>query len=157
MNMPRKLFVVLSLAIMATGCKKMLDADLPRNYYLPAEVFSSDSLLKDAIWQLKKKIMNSFSFFNDRSSRLGGLAADELKNSITVNEDAPFLKNDIDPANPSIQSVWQDNYKDIHVLNQLIIGLSGNSKISPDLRTLILGEAYFLRALYYFYFINFFW
>ena len=156
MNMSRKLLVVLSLAIVATGCKKMLDADLPRNYYLPAEVFSSDSLLKDAIWQLKKKIMNSFSFFNGRSSRLGGLAADELKNSITVNEDAPFLKNDIDPANPSIQSVWQDNYKDIHVLNQLIIGLSGNSKISPDLRTLILGEAYFLRALYYFYFINFF-
>jgi hypothetical protein len=87
---------------------------------------------------------------------LGGLAADELRNSFIVNEDAPFLKNDIDPSNQLIQNIWQDNYRDIYVLNELIIGLSDNSKISPDLRSLVLGEAYFLRGLYYFYFVNFF-
>jgi starch-binding outer membrane protein, SusD/RagB family len=156
MNISRKLFVILSLAIIATGCNKILDPGLPQNYYLPADVFSNDSLLKDAIWHVKKKIMNSFSFFNGRSSRLGGLAADELKNSITVNEDVPFLKNDIHPSNQLIRNIWQDNYKDIYVLNELIMGLSDNPKISPDLRLLVLGEAYFLRGLYYFYFINFF-
>lgn len=49
------------------------------------------------------------------------------------------------------EMIWRDSYNGILRSNVVIENVSDNQNVSPELRSRLLGEAYFLRALYYFH------
>jgi len=53
-----------------------------------------------------------------------------------------------------VASRWQQTYEGIQRANTVILNVGNSSTISGDVKTEVLGEAKFLRALYYFFLLN---
>jgi starch-binding outer membrane protein, SusD/RagB family len=136
------------------SCNKLLDAGSPANKVITPQVYTSDSLAQAALIGVYYKMMYSFGPFNGYISRYCGLAADELNRTTTLDADQPFLTNTLTPDNNTIWFIWTNTYSYIYQCNDLIEGLTGANTITPALRNQLLGEAYFLRALSYYYLIN---
>jgi hypothetical protein len=136
------------------GCNKLLDAGSPPNKVITPQVYTSDSLAQAAIIGIYYRIMSSFGPLNGFMSRYCGLAADELNRTTTLDTDQPFLTNTITTDNPTTWQIWRSTYLYIYQCNDIIEGLTDANTITPSLRNQLLGEAYFLRALCYFYLVN---
>lgn len=136
------------------SCNKLLDAGSPANKVITPKVYTSDSLAQAALIGVYYKMMYSFGPFNGHISRYCGLAADELNRTTPLETDQPFLTNTLTPDNKTIWSVWTNIYSYIYQCNDIIEGLTGANTITPSLRNQLSGEAYFLRALCYFYLVN---
>ncbi|HUP11569.1 MAG TPA: RagB/SusD family nutrient uptake outer membrane protein, partial [Niastella sp.] len=134
-----------------TSCNKLLDPGAPANKVTTPQVYASDSLAQAALIGVYIKIMESFGPLNGYMSRFAGLAADELNRTSTSDVDQPFLTNVISPEDKTIRYIWTTFYSYIYQCNDLAEGLTTPNNITPALRSQLLGEAYFLRALCYFY------
>ena len=137
-----------------TGCNKLLDAGSPANKVVTSQIYTSDSLAQAALIGIYYKMMVNFGPFNGFVSRFAGLTADELNRGILLDQDLPFTTNTIPSDNNTIWYIWTNTYTYIYQCNDLIEGLTGTNTITPALRDQLLGEAYFLRALCYFYLVN---
>jgi hypothetical protein len=146
------LFVIWLLLI--TSCNKLLDAGSPANKVITSQVYASDSLALAALIGVYYKMMLNFGPFNGFMSRYPGLAADELNRTTVLDTDQPFLTNTITADNKTILFIWTNTYSYIYQCNDIVEGLTGTNTITPALRNQLLGEAYFLRALCYFYLVN---
>jgi hypothetical protein len=141
--------------LLVTGCNKLLDAGEPDNKVVTSQVYKSDSLAKAAVIGVYYEMMERFGPHNGYMTRFPGLSCDELFPATTaLSQDQPFLTNTIPTNNPIISSIWAYAYTYIYQCNDLVEGLTGNKFITPALRDQLLGEAYFLRALSYFYLVN---
>src|SRR5687767_3143226 len=139
-----------------TSCNKLLDEGSPEDKVTTPQVYASDSLAQAALIGVYYKIMANFGPFNGFMSRYCGLAADELYRITTLETDQPFLTNIIPSDDKTIRFIWTSLYSYIYQCNDLVEGLTGPNSITPTLRDQLLGEAYFLRTLCYFYLINLF-
>jgi hypothetical protein len=146
-------FFVIALPLVIS-CNKLLDAGSPPNKVITPQVYTSDSLAQAALIGVYYKIMEGFGPFNGYMSRYCGLAADELNRTSILETDQPFLTNTISPDDKTIKAIWTSTYSYIYQCNDLIVGLTGTNTITPALGYQLLGEAYFLRALCYFYMVN---
>src|SRR5688500_12221604 len=91
-----KPFIVIALLalICSTGCKKLVQVDLPDDQLETGIVFSNDSLANAAVMGLHSSIMSQNKFFlNGGMSLYAGLSADELTKTTPPNEEDQFLNN----------------------------------------------------------------
>jgi starch-binding outer membrane protein, SusD/RagB family len=146
------LFVVGLLLI--TNCSKLLDPGSPTDKVTTPQVYGNDSLARAALIGLYYNIMYNFGPFNGYISRYGGLAADELNRTTTLDTDQPFLINTIQSDNKANWGIWTTTYGYIYQCNDLIEGLTSSKSLTSTLKSQLLGEAYFLRAFSYFYLVN---
>ncbi|MGK6353184.1 RagB/SusD family nutrient uptake outer membrane protein [Parapedobacter sp. DT-150] len=91
------------------------------------------------------------------TSVVAGLSSDELKvegtNGITAPELIALATNELTPVSPNS---WNNFYNKVYRANAAIEGLMASNTLNPNVKQQLLGEAFFLRAFYYFYLVNFY-
>lgn len=148
------LLIVCLLAISTTGCKKYLEIPLPATKIAAEGAYSTDRSSAATVNNILATLTNG-PFFNGASS-IGyttGLYTDEFSN---INPNNPtnlaYYTDAVVAANTG--AMWSTLYKQIYNANLTIEGVTASNTLTYKQQWL--GEAYFLRALCYFYLTNYY-
>lgn len=147
-------FGLISLVILFSSCNDFLDVDRP------------DNLVKDEFWQNRDQVYSSLmgiytSLHNsiDDLHIWGDIRSSFYapgKSTSFTNEYAQFLQQDIYPKNSLVS--WSQIYKSITWVNSFIqnapITLNNDPTFKEEELNKMLGEAYAIRGLYYFYLVR---
>ncbi len=141
------------LAFMSAGCKTYLDEPLLGNYS-DGTFFRTEAQAVLAI----NAAYTPLTFSSDRNQLwvFGDVASDDAAKGGDPGDQADIgLVDDfrIFPSNGPIESEWGELYEGIARCNQVLVRVPGIT-MTEAVKTRILGEARFLRALYYFYLAN---
>ena len=144
------------LALLGTGCKKILDQNISGSY-TPANFFTSDAnalLAANAAYR-------SLSFNSGGNNAiwvLGDVASDDAIKGGNNGDQSDFDavdKFNILPTNSAVEAVWKNYYNGVFECNVVIDGLSAaNTAVSTGTKTSCIAQAKFLRAYYYFILTN---
>lgn len=155
---------VFSIALLLTGCKKLVEIDEPIDTVTSTKIFSSDDQADQTLAGLYSQMISgdqNLLSTNGGATIYGGLASDEFKvaNSVSFPEDQEFSSNKMLVDNSMSYGVlWLANYKTIYTANAILDGEAASS--SPNLtkrkRIELKASAKFFRAYCYFYLSNFF-
>jgi len=99
-----------------------------------------------------------YGIFNNQSIYLNDLQTDYVKsgantNSAHIREISNFA---VSTSNIFVIDSWNEHYKGINLANQLIDKLSESTAFSEAVKNRFIGEASFLRAVYYFNLVRYF-
>jgi starch-binding outer membrane protein, SusD/RagB family len=156
-NLYKLYITVLTITyISIIGCNKFIEVDPPDSGLVGSVVYSSDLT---AAASTNSIFLNTFTP-NIAFSEFGipnalGLMADEIKNYATGNSNImQYYTNSLSESGNI--SFWTVLYGLIYRCNDVIEGVSNSEAITPSLKKQLIGEAKFMRALFYFYSVNLF-
>jgi hypothetical protein len=143
--------------ILSGACKKLVEVSPPITGVTGANVYNSDAtaaaVLTGIYTQLSKAGYTSpgltaLSFF-------AGLSADEfvLYNGVSNPVQIAYYKNNLS-INTGGAEFWISIYPVIFICNSAVEGLNQSSSLTPAVKKQLMGEAKFLRAIFYFYLVN---
>jgi|AGTN01.1.fsa_nt_gi SusD family. len=146
-----KKLIILSI-LFSTVFVSCSDLDLaPVGQLADANFPASDGdalTLVNAVYQPNVGISTSLGYLIDLTSELEA-------NAENVNSGGYLLGIlQIDPTNSYVSSVWNALFTGITRANDVVDKVEASSNVSSDLKKRIVGEAKFLRAYYYFYFVQ---
>ena len=150
--MRQSLFIAF-LLLSASGCKNYLDEQLLGNYS-DGTFFQTEAQAVLAI----NAAYTPLTFSSDRNRLwvFGDVASDDAAKGGDPGDQADIgLIDDFQvfPSNGPVESQWGEMYEGIARCNQVLARIPAIN-MNADLKNRILGEARFLRALYYFYLVN---
>jgi starch-binding outer membrane protein, SusD/RagB family len=162
-NKFRLLFSVLLITIQISGCEKFLEVKAPTTSVNEGNVYSSDETAIAVLTNIYAgmSIGTDGGFAGQKSmSVLAGLSADELTLANTVTDERlnAYYRNqlragfDVSFGTDS----WNYGLKTLFTCNAAIERVTGSSSLTPGVRTQLLGESKFMRALLYFYLVNYY-
>jgi len=140
------------------SCKKSIDIPPPINQLNSDAVFENDNSAIAALNGIYSKMMTTQEqIFNSALTLYTGLTSDELF-YYSPNDIQELFHNQITELNHGIieRNLWSPAYQYIYGSNAAIEGLNKSKKITPSVKTTLLGEAKFLRAYTFFYLVNLF-
>ncbi|SDG04977.1 RagB/SusD family nutrient uptake outer membrane protein [Chitinophaga filiformis] len=137
-----------------SGCKKLIEVDLPIDKATSEIVFSNTSTAVAAMTGIYARMGAADDVFTDvyGLSIRTGLRADEL---IPTNPAAyPDYTNTVTGSN-NAWTMWEATYRDhIYRVNSLLEGVKKSATLPEDTKLILTGEAKFTRAWLYFYLVN---
>src|SRR5215831_5690682 len=139
------------------SCKKFVTIPPPGGRVVTETAFANDSLAMETVTGIYIQAMNTnLTLLNGMGVYLG-LSADELTEPVINSNDNQFLANDLLPNNTIItNNCWKSGYALVYHINACLEQLSNSQKVSPALRTRLMAESQFMRALTYFNLVNLF-
>lgn len=159
-------FICITMLCFSTGCKKFIEVPAPITSTNTDIVFSDDAQAASVVTALLAQISESHTSANGgigSVSIITDLSADNLSlatSAFAVNDAyAQYYQNHLNPLytyQQGVQSFWQKMYPMIYTVNSTINGLNKSDKVTAAVKKRLLGEAYFLRAFFYFYLVNFY-
>ena len=157
----RKQYLLLLLAgLLLSGCKKFLELPPPVNELVSDVVFDNDASATAAVIGIYADMANSTvpnQFTESGISLYAGMCADEIKfYSPGVKQE--FVNNQITEINHAYISsnFWDRAYKFIYTANLCMEGLTRSTKVSSNVKTMLMGECKFIRAFCFFHLVNLF-
>jgi hypothetical protein len=161
---PKFALCFLFSALCCCSCKKLVEAPVPSELIADENVYSTDAT-SIAVFNGIYAGMNTNSqpFQGNRSiSLLTALSGDEYivsAGALSSNLYSSYYNNALTQQTGTVVSgaeCWAPMYNYIFRCNAAIEGLTTSTGLSPALKQQLLGEAYFLRAFYFFYLVNLF-
>ncbi|MFD0701942.1 RagB/SusD family nutrient uptake outer membrane protein [Myroides pelagicus] len=142
--------LVVSLTFFLNSCEKLIEIDLPDNQINTEDVFKDITTVKAALSNI---------YFNAKENPLfrGGINGVGCDFSLYTDELEPIDKNNIFYQNALSASVtpvkdyWMFAYRDLYAINAFLEGLNKSEHLTEQTKSVFIGEALFLRALYYQY------
>jgi hypothetical protein len=152
------ILMIVLLFVSCTACKKTLEPTYPP-VLSGVNVFNNDITAASAL----TGILSNISSYSFRAPSLGSiskfasLSADEL--AIVANADpipVAFYKNALlQSINTKIGGeIWKNLYRLIFTVNTAVEGIQSSQSLTLNVKNQLLGEAFFLRAYFYFYLVN---
>ena len=142
------IFYVAILAFAVTSCKKSLDL-APEDYYGDNNFWKNESQVSNFMVGLHKQFRdNMFMFLRLGEMRGGGFSNVDRQNT-SLNE-LPIIEQRIDENSSGVGS-WAGLYGPILQLNLFIQKVEGISFLPEAKKSYLLGQAYAMRAYYYFH------
>jgi starch-binding outer membrane protein, SusD/RagB family len=137
-----------------SACRKLVQTPSPGDEVSSNSVFSSYANAESALMGLYIQIMNNNRGpLNGDATLYGALSADELTIRLPDPLLDPFLLNSLNPTSFYCTELYTQSYTLLYTANSLVEGLgTGNLTDMAELR----GEAEVIRALMYFYLVNFY-
>lgn len=155
--------LIISLICFSTfqfSCTKLVTVDPPKNQLVSSVVFSDSIDANAAVLGLYVKIMNlstDLNLNNGGATIYTGLSSDELSSTTSDPNEQQFFTCSISPiTNTRINSLWSYGYQLIYQCNACIEGLNQSLTLSSSVKNRLMGEAYVVRALTYYYLVNLF-
>jgi hypothetical protein len=156
-----KLISILALALFVFGlfsCKKLVEIDGPTTSVSSKNVYSNDATAIGAITSLYVNLSNGNPIIPQEIngvSGVAGLSADELDYYSGAGNQAlaVYYQNSLSSLNVS-NDFWGTAYQRLYAVNAALEDLTSSSGLTPLVKQHLLGEAYFMRAFYYFYLVN---
>lgn len=156
-NYIKNSFLILSFLIVAGSCKKFVQVDNPVNLLTTDFVFSDSSSAEATVIGSYNQICRSSSLFlNGNISLLPALSADELYRSSSSSVYDEISTNSISITNSLNSGDWNNGYTQVYEVNTIIEDLLQAASLSEAQKRKLTGEAKFLRALNYFYLVNYY-
>lgn len=143
---------------MNLACKKFIEIPPPNDQLTSNFVFTNDRAAIEAITGIYSKMMeNAQRFSSGNTTFYAGMSADEIYYYTPGTRDE-FVANQITNANTGTleTNFWSPCYSFIYAANKVIEGAAASSALSGAVKTMITGEAKFIRAFCYFYLVNLF-
>ncbi len=137
--------LILSLSLIA--CEDMVEIELPDNQLNTPTVFSDKNTINAALSNLYSNFRNASLFIGGSDNALGRFT-DELE---SFYQEDFFYTNSLTASDPTISQLWSTSYSNIYHINAFIEGLEASNVLETNEKKVLLGEAYFLRGLYYHY------
>lgn len=142
-------------SILLISCGRFLDIPGPENQLLKDDVFTDDQSATAAIVGIYSNISTISSPLSATMHLAAGLSADVLVTS-TGSEDYQQLQmNAVQSDNQLVARIWTHLYQNIYYANAAIEGLQVSAGVNDSVRTRLVGEALFIRALCYYYLVSF--
>jgi len=153
--------IILTLLLAVFGlcsCKKLVEVDGPITSVNSKNAYSDNATAIGAITSLYINLSTANPTFPQELvgvSCVTGLSADEFDYySGAGNQSlAVYYKNDLNSINVSTD-FWGTAYQRLYIVNEALEGLESSQGLSPAVKQHLTGEAYFMRAFYYFYLVN---
>jgi len=135
------------------GCKKLVDVGAPSSSIITSAVFSNDATAITAQLSAYAKLM-SYVFYFDQYT---GLSSDELTNYNTSQVSIDIYRNTLNaPTDGGLNGLWSVWYNIIYQENSILENVPLSTGMSTRVKQLMMGEAYFNRAYWYFQMVNLF-
>lgn len=150
----RLLVYLLLILLLFTSCSRLLDLDPPGGQR--TDPFSNDTMATKVVLGMLEQLMKTQGLVNGHPARLGGLLGDELIFAARAGPEAEFQLWSFTPQNRFLPAFWSSGYECIATCNLVIDRLPPETRVSDTMRRYLVGEARFMRALCYFYLLNFF-
>ncbi|WP_285009399.1 RagB/SusD family nutrient uptake outer membrane protein [Pedobacter faecalis] len=145
--------VLLCLLLPLSSCKKFIEVDPPATSVNEGNVYAYNSTAYAAMIGIYAQM--SDNFFLRNISLYAELSADNLKLLNNNKTDyATYYQNGLVSSNDNSPKFWLLTYPYIFNVNSAIEGLNKSKGVTSPTRENLLGEAYFLRAFFYFYLVN---
>lgn len=137
------------LFLSLTACEELVDIDLPSNQLNTENIFSDPYNTKLALANLYSKLRETPLFHGGTGLNYDlGKYTDELE---SFQQNDYIYLNSLNASSSPTHKYWDESYANLYQINAFIEGVSASSKIEEATKNAYLGEAYFLRALYYHY------
>lgn len=144
------------------SCKKLIAIDAPQTSINGDNVYKTDITAISAVTSLYATLSDqgeAAGFTGSMSlSLLTGLSADELSlyAGVSDNRQLAYYRNKLNasPLQNYGGEYWVRFYNYIFRCNEAITGLNASNSLTPSIKQQLLGEAKFMRALFYFYLVN---
>jgi len=133
------------ICLFGTGCEKFLGTT-SEDFYTPDEYYETEAQLNTALLGVYDPL-GSTDLYSYNISSFWGTEADEGYYARSTG-DGPQVY-DYTSAHTRIRTPWQKLYQGIHRAN-LLLASAHKPDMSESSRNVIIGEAQFLRAFYYF-------
>jgi hypothetical protein len=138
------------------GCKKFIDVPPPTTSINAENVFKGDATASAVLNGIYTRLSQSNTLSEDflGLSVLTSLSSDELtladpSNSLLLS----YYTNNLRTLYGG-SLFWQQFYTNIYSVNSAIEGINASTSLTPIVKQQLLGEAKFLRGLFYFYLVN---
>lgn len=141
---------LLIISLCLTACEELIHIDLPDNQLNTQDVFADVNTAKGALSNLYSNIRET-PLFRGGHNALGSDFSKYTDELTSFLQQDLFYSNTLLASNPLVTQYWDRSYVDIYHINAFIEGLSASTKLEQTDKKVFLGEAYFLRALYYHY------
>lgn len=146
----------LLLLISFSSCKKLIEISPSSSEVSSSTIFTNDGTALSALRGIYSEMVTEGKF-TGKMFMLAGLSADEFINYEALDlEYQQFEDVSLNADNSYLTLIWTPCYKYIYYSNSILEGLKRSSGITPAVKVQIEGEAKFIRALCYFYLVNFF-
>lgn len=150
--------VLIFLLPLYISCTELVEVDLPDTKIDKSEVFNDPATIKAALNNLYLNYLNS-SLFNKANTGINfniSLFTDELDYYGSNASTKDIFLNTVTDTHATISNWWNNSYQHIYAINAFIEGVNNSNVLDKKQKNTFLGEAYFLRALYYQYLALFF-
>ncbi|MEK6452217.1 MULTISPECIES: RagB/SusD family nutrient uptake outer membrane protein [unclassified Myroides] len=157
----KKLILLLTIVVFIQACEKYIDTSLPSNQINSPEVFNDIATVKAALSSIYTNARSS-SIISGGVLGMGlnlGVFTDDLECYFPQSNNTgiyDLYTNNLLASNNSISKLWNNSYNHIYSINLFIESLTKSTNITSKQKEVYLGEAYFLRALYYHYLVQIF-
>ncbi len=153
------LFLLLLSPVTAMiGCKKLVTAPVPDNQLVSSSIFLDSLTAQSAVNGMYSQFYNGgatgASYYSDYITTEPSRMADEMYS--VQNALDPFATNTVVSSNTDVNTFWNNSYNIIYIANSIIAGLQASTTLTASLTQQLTGEAKFMRALCYFYLVNYF-
>ncbi|QHC84624.1 hypothetical protein AS589_07400 [Empedobacter brevis] len=142
------------LQLLCFSCEELIDVDLPTTQLNTPMVYTDAATAKAALASLYSATRDD-SFVNGGMYGIGfmtGVYTDELTSYLSDSHNLnAFYDNQILSTNSAVSKLWDSSYKTIYAINLFIENMRKSTSISEEDKNTMIGEALFLRALYYYY------
>ncbi|KAA8477949.1 putative outer membrane starch-binding protein [Arcticibacter tournemirensis] len=171
---PIYIYIITAALVVSAGCQKELDKD-PIGLITPDQINATPTVntittTVDGSYQMLSSTLNligNWAWPEGTVIRpdfvIQDMASDDMQKKWAPDGDQPWMDEvsgfRFTANNAAFNGIWSFDYEGIAVTNQAISYLTNNELISSlsmneSLRNRCLGEAYFLRAFYYFDLVN---
>lgn len=150
-----KKYIIIFFAILITSACVDLFQE-PQSDLTPETIILTQPTLEAMANGLYKSFWDNNFGFNCRIASLGLSADDMITGAVSKTRTTQDDQMKVPVDNPDVSVLWKGFYKTIFDANNLILSITGNPDLDPDLGKIYLGEAYFFRALSYFYIVRYF-
>lgn len=135
------------ILISATSCKKFLETK-PTDFAVPEQFYNTEQQLNEALAGVYSSLTttNTYGLYTSFFYQAG---TDEGFYKLSTSVPHPANYN-ITPAEPKINNTWRDLYSGINRANNLLANIN-KPTMNEKNRSVIRGEALFLRAFMYYY------
>jgi len=146
-----------SLLFISSGCRKLVEVDGPSTSISSANAYKTNATAIGVLNSLYVNMLGSLTSPGQLNSLscIAGLSADELSYERLAGSSIldSYYRNVLTNTTGG-NSYWSGSYSKLFVVNSAIIGLTESKELTPAVKRQLLGEAHFMRAVYYFYLVN---
>ncbi|WP_157280198.1 RagB/SusD family nutrient uptake outer membrane protein [Pedobacter borealis] len=155
-KIPFNIVIAAMTAVMFSSCKKFLQIDPPETQAELSRIFTDDQTAISATVGLYTQFTTSgLNFCNSGLTLYPAQSADEVYNVSQSANDETFRSNSLLSSSSIVRAMfWTNPYKNIYQANAVLEGLSSSLTLTPAIKSQLLGEMLYIRALHYFYLVN---
>lgn len=159
-------FLLIAVAAVSTGCKKLVQVSSPATSLTSASVYTNDATAAAVLTGMYTNLSAVSPLTGSSITSLSvaaGLSADELTIfGGPANGNANLVQFYLNRLSPGVSvdlgtgtnALWTGMYSQIYIVNIALEKLAGSGGLTPVVKQQLMGEARFMRALFYFYLVN---